>query len=60
MDHTFNCLDNQIHVNVVEVTLEDELEPYPYWGTTKEKPKALFNPCIDILLNDFVLCCLGD
>ena len=37
-------------------TPEDDLEPNPYYGPAKVRPKPYFNPYRDVLLGDFVLC----
>ena len=41
-------------MDTIEVTHEDKQEPSSYYGPTKERPEPLFNPNIDILINDFV------
>ena len=44
----------------LDTTPEDDPEPYPYCGPVKLWPKPRFNPYRDVLLGDFVLCCLCD
>ena len=39
-----------------DTTPEDDLEPYPYCGSAKSRPRPRFNPYRDVLLGDFVLC----
>jgi hypothetical protein len=38
------------------LTLEDDPEPYPFYGPAKERLRPNFNPYRDVLLSDFVLC----
>jgi hypothetical protein len=54
MDHTYNFLGNQVHLNVVEVASKDEQKPSHYFGLIKERPKVLFNSNILYLMTLFV------
>ena len=40
----------------LDMTLEENPKPYPYYGPTKKQPKASFNPYQDVFFGDFVLC----
>ena len=55
-DHA-NSMSSSVGLDVsLDTTLEDDLEPYPYCGPAKARPKPRFNPYRDVFLGGFVLC----
>ena len=52
-----NIMSSAIGLDVsLDITPEDDPEPYPYCGPAKSQPKPHFNPYRDVLFGDFVLC----
>lgn len=39
---------------------EEEGEQYPYCGRIDKKPRPCINPYDDVLLRDFLYCCIDD
>jgi hypothetical protein len=42
--------------NLEDITPQDNVDPFPYCGPAKGRPRLTFNPYRDVLLGDFVLC----
>ena len=55
-DHSNSISAGVGHDVSLDITPEDDPEPYPYCGPAKSRPKPSFNPYRDVLLGDFVLC----
>jgi hypothetical protein len=56
-DHARSSSINNGHVYSLDLTVEDDLEPYLYCGPAKKRPRPNFNPYRNVLLGDFVFFC---